>query len=297
MDSRINIALVGFGRFGKKYFQCLKKSKRFNLKAIYRKKKLTNKKFSKLTNSDLKKNRIKGAIICTPLDTHFKLSKIFIKNKIPIILEKPAAKNLTEIKKLIELSYKNKSTVLVNHSDLYNKNFKNLIKNVKLIGKIRYIEARFGKFSSNYKDKDYLPAKDWLPHPIALILTIIKKIKKISIISNKINFKKLSIFQKIVLSFEAENKIKGKIYFSNTSRKKNRILLIHGSNGILNYDGYFTKNNFIKTKVKIDSRKNLLSPMENILEIFYKAINGKKFYSDLKMSYEIEKILEKIKKE
>ena len=34
--------------------------------------------------------------------------------------------------------------------------------------------------------------------------------------------------------------------------------------------------------------------MENILEIFYKAINRKRFYSDLKMSYEIEKILEKI---
>ena len=297
MDSRINIALVGFGRFGKKYFQCLKKSKRFNLKVIYRKKKLTNKKFRKLTNSDLKKNKIKAAIICTPLNTHFKLSKLFIKNKIPIILEKPAAKNLTEIKILIELSYKNKSTVLVNHSDLYNENFKNLIKNVKLIGKIRYIEARFGKFSSNYKDKDYLPAKDWLPHPIALILTVIKKIKNIRIITNKINFKKLSIFQKTVLSFEAENKIKGKICFSNTLRKKNRILLIHGSNGILNYDGYFSKNNFIKTKVKIDTRKNLLSPMENILEIFYKAINRKRFYSDLKMSYEIEKILEKIKKE
>ena len=45
-----------------------------------------------------------------------------------------------------------------------------------------------------YKDKNYLPAKDWLPHPIALILTVIKKIKNFRIITNKINFKKLSSY-------------------------------------------------------------------------------------------------------
>ena len=52
----INIALVGFGRFGKKYHKELIKDKNFSLKAIYRKNKILNNKFQKLTKRNLVKN-------------------------------------------------------------------------------------------------------------------------------------------------------------------------------------------------------------------------------------------------
>ena len=81
MDTRINIALVGFGRFGKKYYNELIKNKNFFLKAIYRKNKIYNNKFQKLTQKNLIKNKIEAAIICTPINTHFELSKFFIKKK------------------------------------------------------------------------------------------------------------------------------------------------------------------------------------------------------------------------
>ena len=84
MDTRINIALVGYGRFGKKYYKELIKNKNFILKAIYRKNKIFNSKFQKLTKRNLIKNKIEAAIICTPINTHFKLSKLFIKKKYPL---------------------------------------------------------------------------------------------------------------------------------------------------------------------------------------------------------------------
>ena len=296
MDTRINIALVGFGRFGKKYYNELIKNKNFFLKAIYRKNKIYNNKFQKLTKKNLIKNKIEAAIICTPINTHFELSKFFIKKKIPLILEKPAAKNKLEIKELINLSKKYRSTVLINHSDLFNGNFKFLYSKIKLIGKIKFIDAKFGKFNNNYKDKKYLPLNDWLPHPLAVILTVIKKVEKIKTLKNEIYFKKKSIFQNTILSFHNKYSLNGKIHFSNKIKKKKRQIIIYGKNGLLYYDGYDTKNNFIKTKKKIFSKKKYLSPIQNILEIFYQIILKSRFHSDLKLSYDIQKILDKIKK-
>ena len=76
----------------KKYYRNILKDKKFYLKKIYRKKKYKRKIFQNLSNKDLNINQIKSAIVVTPVETHYKISSLFIKKKIPIILEKPAAK-------------------------------------------------------------------------------------------------------------------------------------------------------------------------------------------------------------
>ena len=296
MDTRLNIALVGFGRFGKKYFKSIKRNEKISLKAIYRKNNLYGSKFEELTHESLKKNKIEGAIICTPVNTHFKLSKFFIEKKIPIILEKPAAANIDEIKKLIKLSKKFKSSVIVNHSDLFNNNLKFLISKIKLLGKIKYIEADFGKYSNDYQDKNFLPHTDWLPHVLAIILKIVKKIKRIKILKNKIEFKKRVIFQNVEMSFNTDNKVEGKIRYTNKIKSNRRKLHIYGKKGYLMYDGYNDQNNFIRLKKKFLPKKSKSSPMENILEKLCEVIYKKRFYNDLELSFQIEKILEKFKK-
>ena len=52
---------------------------------------------------------------------------------------------------MIRLSKKYKSTVIVNHSDLFNENLNYLLSKLKLIGKITFIEGDFGKFDNTYK--------------------------------------------------------------------------------------------------------------------------------------------------
>ena len=42
MDRSLKIALIGYGRFGKKYFKEIKKLKKFNLVVIFVKNKIIN---------------------------------------------------------------------------------------------------------------------------------------------------------------------------------------------------------------------------------------------------------------
>ena len=220
MDKKLNLALVGFGSFGKIYYKTIKKNKKFLLKTIFRKKKIRNSKFKLLSKKNLKENNIEAAVVCTPVKTHFSISKFLIENKIPLILEKPAANKLSEIKKLIQISSKHKAVVFVNHSDLYNENFHFLLSKKKLIGKIRYIEARFGKYDEKYKDKNELPFMDWLPHVFALIFEFVQNIKSLKIDTNKIKKIKKSYFQELIISFKTANNIYGKITYSNNTKKK-----------------------------------------------------------------------------
>ena len=106
MSEKINLALIGFGSFGKLYYKTIQKDKKFNLVCIFRKKKINNSKFKKFSKKNLRSLKIDAAIVCTPVETHYRISKLLIENKIPIILEKPAAKNIIEVKKLIKISKK-----------------------------------------------------------------------------------------------------------------------------------------------------------------------------------------------
>ena len=296
MDTKLNTALVGFGNFGKKYYKNILNNKKYKLSVIYRKNNFSNKIYQKLSNKNIESNKIDAAIIVSPVETHYKISRIFIEKKIPLILEKPAAKNTYEIKKLISLSEKKRTSVIVNYSDLFNENFNFLISKKKLIGKIKFIEASFGKYSEKYKSYSQQPSQDWLSHPLSLILEVFKKLSSFRVISNKTIKKKKSFFQTIEIKFKTVQKIEGKISFSNLLIKKKRRLVIYGEKGLINYDGYNDKNNFVLTKKKIIPMKKRLSPMENVLETFYLKTKKKNFYSNLKLSLEIGKILQRLRK-
>ena len=294
MSEKINLALIGFGSFGKLYYKTIQKDKKFNLVCIFRKKKINNSKFKKFSKKNLRSLKIDAAIVCTPVETHYRISKLLIENKIPIILEKPATKNIIEVKKLIKISKKNKSSVIINHSDLYDKNLKFFLAQKKKIGKIKFIQANFGKFSLKYKNRLSSPFKDWYPHIFATILKFVKNIYSIKIISNTIFKKKKSFFQKIDLHFKAKNNVEGIINFSNLPKIKNRKLIIFGTKGKIQYDGYNKKNNFL-----IIGKKNILkkldsSPMQEILNKLYHLTKKKLYYTDLDISLEIEKILIKL---
>jgi predicted dehydrogenase len=154
----INIALVGIGRFGKKYFKEILKSKKVNCSFIVKKKKLSKnifslkKKLSIIVNkNDISFENIQGAIVVTPVESHYQNSVFFLKKKIPIILEKPATNTLTEVVKLDKLSKKNRTSVLVNYSDLYNDSFNYILKHKLKIGSIKKIDICFEKRQNIYK--------------------------------------------------------------------------------------------------------------------------------------------------
>jgi len=187
LKKKLKIGLIGFGRFGKKYFNNLINSSYFEVEFILKKKQKKSNSPTKIFNDIKKINNIKidGAIIASPSNTHYDLCRYFLSKNIPLILEKPAVNNFQELKKLLILK-KNKIPVLVNHSDLYNPLFQDILRFKKKIGRIKFIKLNFGKFDYQYTvKKKVLPASDWLPHIFGTLTNFISKEFKVKIEYNK----------------------------------------------------------------------------------------------------------------
>ena len=108
----------------------------------------SNKKIKRFINWQklLKLEEIDIVIIATP---HFELAKILIEaynKKKHILVEKPAAKNFTEVKKIVKKIKNNKIKIRVGYNHRYHPSVlraKKIIKN-GMIGKLMYIRARYG---------------------------------------------------------------------------------------------------------------------------------------------------------
>jgi len=65
-------------------------------------------------------DKVDAVTIATPTVTHLNLAKIFIKNKVAVLIEKPLAANVREGRKIAALAKKNGSVVAVGHSERCN---------------------------------------------------------------------------------------------------------------------------------------------------------------------------------
>ena len=308
-----NIALLGFGRIGKKYFQTSLKSKYIIINKILKKRKInlkiSNVKFFR--NFDLlnRDKNIEAYIVATPIESHYEyVSKIVNKNK-PFILEKPIVANYEELKKIHKICKNYKHSIFINHIDLYNPTFLAFLKNLKSVGIYKKIDMFFGKNQKikkfnirNKKGKFFLPSFDWLSHPLAITIKLAGLPKKISIIKNKIIIKNNYIFQKSKIELQCKKKVVN-INFSNGYSIPRRQIKVTGSRAILTYDGY--KQNVLIKKNNNKLFKNIIfkkiEPMENLLQYFYYSIKNKSNINDINFGYKVMKILfeidNKIKKE
>ena len=296
MDRSLKIALIGYGRFGKKYFKEIKKLKKFNLVVIFVKNKIIKKSFAKFTSDKISKYNLDGAIIATPPNTHLVIAKEFLKKRIPIIIEKPATLNFKSINILNKLSTQNKTSVIINYSDLFNLNFLNLLKIKNRIGKINYAEASFGKLLKIYNDKNYLPYFDWLSHPLAILQKFFNLNINPNIIKNIIYKKNNKYFQSLNVDFYRKKKKLFKIFFSNTQKIKKRRLLVYGDKGIISYDGYNKNNNYVLVNKRKLCFNKKISTLNYLLLFFHQIILKQKYYSNLKQGIVIHKLLEKLSK-
>lgn len=153
MKKQYNTLIIGLGKIGLTYdlnsksknklthISSILNSKYFSLYGIVdvdnKKRKICKDKFKTKTFSklnEIKKKKIDLIIISTPTNTHFKTIKEVLLNfdtKV-ILIEKPATKSYTQIKKIYELAQEKKINVFVNYSritDLSSKILKKCLKN------------------------------------------------------------------------------------------------------------------------------------------------------------------------
>tara|TARA_B100000035_G_C21005030_1_gene556877 strand:- start:21 stop:950 length:930 start_codon:yes stop_codon:yes gene_type:complete len=295
MDPNLKIALVGYGRFGKKYYKTLKKLNLSDKTIIF--KKHDKKKYIKISSENLKKKKIHLGIIVTPPNTHYKIATLFLKNKIPFILEKPAAMNSLQVKNIKKLSLKNKTSVIVNYSDLFNNNFIKLYESEKNLRNYVTGKFLFGKFNGNYTNLSFLPYFDWFPHILATYFYIFKKIKKKKIITYNFFKKQNNYFEEISMNLYFDDDKFINIKFSNLSKKKRRIIRLKTLYNLYNYDGNNIKNNFLQKNKRKKYYKDVKKTMDNIIYKLIDTYKTKKYYSNLDLSIKIHSFLDNLKKD
>jgi len=215
----MNIIIVGFGSAGRFYYELLKKNKNYNI-YILESRKLKNIK-AKTFNSLKQLNKINFqfdyAIVSTPSHLHFKYSEFFLKKKINVLIEKPMVLKLTDAKRLISLSKKNKVKCWVAFQNRHNKAITKLKSEVenKKIGKISLIDCillwkrDFKYYSTSWRGKyksDGGVLANQAIHLLDALIFIFGKIKNFNVIAS-FNKKKLEAEDLIIISFLHENKV------------------------------------------------------------------------------------------
>ena len=122
------------------------------------------------------KGKVDLVSIATPTFSHYEIAKFFLKNKIPVLVEKPLTQDLKEAKKLIATSKKNRTLLFVGHVERYNNAYlaiKKIIKNPL------FIEChRLSPYP--HRSLDISVVLDLMIHDLDIILYLLKdSVKKI----------------------------------------------------------------------------------------------------------------------
>ena len=215
-----SILIIGNVKWAHKILDFVTKSKIFDL--IYIKTRNENFIFKNKKKFKIKYlphyKKINTIHVCSPIETHYKYVKKLLGHK-NLIVEKPFLNNFKQFQKIEKNvnSLKN-ARVVVNYIDLYNP----LIKLIK-----KKCNKQFDKIILEYSDpktyfkKKYLSIKDWLEHPLSLILFLFKKFTKFKIVDKIVFSKNSKYLEKVKIKFLYKKKIiMIEINFKNTKSRK-----------------------------------------------------------------------------
>ncbi len=121
-------------------------------------------------------DKVDAVTIATPTVTHLELAKIFIKNGIAVLIEKPLAANVKEGRKIVALARRSNSVVAVGHSERCNP----VVQAMKRLDiEPKFIEAsRISPYP--FRSTDVGVVLDVMIHDIDIILSLAaSKVKKV----------------------------------------------------------------------------------------------------------------------
>jgi predicted dehydrogenase len=181
-DMKIRTAVVGAGKMGTIHAKVYDQLPQSDLVAIVD---IVPEKAQRLaeqyncfaaTRCDDILDKVDAVTIAVPTVEHLNLAKIFIKNKIPVLIEKPLAANVKEGRKITALAKQNNTVVAVGHSERCNP----VVQAIKRLNiEPKFIEAsRVSPYP--FRSTDIGVVLDVMIHDIDIILSLAaSKIKKV----------------------------------------------------------------------------------------------------------------------
>ena len=303
------VAIIGYGYWGPKLARNIQNSNDFQIDFIIdsSKKNLLNAKknfpLSKLLNNyrKLDTSKVDLVVISTPTKTHYQLASYFLKYS-NVLIEKPLALNKFNVKKLEDISKKNKKKIFVDYPFIFSGSIqfiKNIIKS-KRYGKLLEIES-FREQAPIRKDSNVV--WDLGVHDISILRYLLNS-NPIKIKSLKYNTVKTKQKDTAYINLNYKDNLKVFIKNSWISPIKIRIIKFKFEKGIVICD-----ENEPIYKLKVFTRKNnktfiyklelpeidLSEPLFNLIKYVSKSIktNSNSIFKN-NFNHDITNVLEKI---
>lgn len=287
----VTLALIGAGKWGKNYLNTAHTIRNCSIKYVCADTRQTldslPDNYIKVSSlNDLSRYKdIDGIIIATPAKTHFTIAKRFLSLGHNLLIEKPLTLNYKDALKLYKIRQTKKNKILIGHTFLYNPAFQKFKKLFENIDNFKNISFE-GLKSPVRKDESVI--WDWGPHPISMLLSLIKH--PLSQLKAHGTFDTVSAHLTFVNGQEA------KINISWFGSKKVRRLIVKGKKGRIVLDDTNTNNQKITLYLNDHKREHPQYSSELPLTIelteFVEALkNKKKITSDINLGVNVVKIL------
>jgi len=236
----VNIAIIGLGYWGKNYLRILSSNDRVKLSAVVEptqniKLEEEIKQFFNLEDLLNSEITIDAAVICTPTNTHYEITRKLLNSGIHVLVEKPLATKSAEAKDLLEIAYKNNLTLLVDHTFLYNEAINFAIKQIHdgEIGSLLHINFERTNLGPIRTDVSCL--WDLTTHDIS-ILNAITKSDPIKIKASSFNSGSSEAFDMVNVSLNYENNLFVTLFSSWLHPEKTRKIKIVGDKKMIVFD-------------------------------------------------------------
>ena len=236
----MNFAIIGLGYWGKNYHRILNSNDNINLSAVVDSNQNINldegtKHFpdvEDLLNSEI---NIDAAIIATPTNTHYELTKKLLNNGIHVLVEKPLSIKADEASELINLADKKNLVLLVDHTFLYNEAINFAIKSIQdgEIGSLLHINFERTNLGPIRSDVSCL--WDLTAHDVS-ILNAITTNEPTQIRASSFNTSQTEAFDMVNVSLNYENNLFVTMFSSWLHPEKTRKIKIVGDKKMIVFD-------------------------------------------------------------
>ena len=236
----MNFAIIGLGYWGKNYYRILNSNDNINLSAVVDSSQNINldertKHFPDLEDLLNSKINIDAAIIATPTNTHYEITKKLLNNGIHVLVEKPLSTKADEASELINLADEKNLVLLVDHTFLYNEAINFAIKSIQdgEIGSLLHINFERTNLGPIRSDVSCL--WDLTTHDVS-ILNAITPEEPTKIRASSFNTSQTESFDMVNVSLNYENNLFVTMFSSWLHPEKTRKIKIVGDKKMIVFD-------------------------------------------------------------
>lgn len=236
----MNFAIIGLGYWGKNYYRILNSNDNINLSAVVDSNQNINldeatKHFPDLEDLLNSKINIDAAIIATPTNTHYEITKKLLNNGIHVLVEKPLSTKADEASELINLADEKNLVLLVDHTFLYNEAINFAIKSIQdgEIGSLLHINFERTNLGPIRSDVSCL--WDLTTHDVSILNAIIPN-EPTQIRASSFNTSQTESFDMVNVSLNYENNLFVTMFSSWLHPEKTRKIKIVGDKKMIVFD-------------------------------------------------------------